>query len=275
MKKKLVHVALCQRSALPDKDENLRESIAMIEEAVRTRPDLDVIVFPEYNYYVPASRKDAAPNAETEDGPYISAMREQAAKYAVNLVPGSFLAPHSERKTRNRCVFLDRRGELAARYDKIHLMDAIGANESGHTEPGSGLCLIDADFGRVGMLVCFDLRFPEMPRSLVLQGADMLICPSCFPFGAVLPPRTDHWDTLVAGAALYNLTWMCAVNQYGSIPGAFPFGRSRVVDPWGTVTASASGRREIVYATLDMNYQNEIRESLGTLNSRCPDVYRL
>ena len=275
MKKKLVKVALCQRNSNGGKEENIRGSVAMIEEALTSCPDLDVIVFPEYNCCMPSSPAEAAANAEDEDGPYVSTMREQAKKHGVNIMPGSFLEKHDGKKTRNKCVFLDRDGRIIARYYKVHLMNAIGIKESNFCEPGGETCVFDTDFARVGIMVCFDLRFPEMPRSMVLQGAEVILCPALFPSGAVLPLRSDHWDTLTASTALYNLTWVCAVNQFGQVNSDFPFGRSRVIDPWGIVTASASGRQEVVNATLDMEYMMEIRAKVGTLDSRRPEVYKL
>ena len=275
IKQRFVKVALCQRCSSGDKEENIRGSVAMIEEALACRPDLDVIVFPEYNCNKPASLDETVATAEDEDGPYVSAMREQAKKHGVNILPGTFLEKHDGKKTRNTCVFLNRDGQIIARYSKVHLMDAIGVKESNFTEPGDKMCVFDADFARVGIMVCFDLRFPEMPRSMVLAGAEVILCPALFPSGAVLPLRSDHWDILTAGTALYNLTWVCAVNQFGQVNSDLPFGRSRVIDPWGTVTASASGRQEVVHATLDMEYMMEIRSRVATLDARRPDVYKL
>ena len=194
------------------------------------------------------------------DGRYITEMKKQARRFGVNLIPGSFAETCGE-KVKNTCALIDRSGEVAGSYSKVHLMDAIGIRESDAAVPGDKLGVFDTDFGRIGLMVCFDLRFPEQPRSMVLQGADIIFCAASFPTGSPLPPRTDHWDLLVQSTALLNLTWTCAVNQFGSICGGTenPFGRSMVVDPWGIVTASALGRRDIVYATLDMQHQKEIR----------------
>ena len=276
MVKRFVKVALCQRGVTGSKEQNIAETVSMIEEAAEHCPGLDLIIFPEYNYYEALSLEEARANSETMDGRYITEMKKQARRFGVNLIPGSFAETCGE-KVKNTCALIDRSGDVAGSYSKVHLMDAIGIRESDAAVPGDKLGVFDTDFGRIGLMVCFDLRFPEQPRSMVLQGADIIFCAASFPTGSPLPPRTDHWDLLVQSTALLNLTWTCAVNQFGSICGGTenPFGRSMVVDPWGIVTASALGRRDIVYATLDMQHQKEIRGRVATWNCRRPDIYTL
>ena len=154
-------------------------------------------------------------------------------------------------------------------------MVALGADESLRVEPGDHIEVFDTDIGRVGLMVCYDLRFPEQARSMVLDGADILLVPSEFPSGDVLPPRTDHWDCLVQSTALLNLTYTIAVNQYGHVFDSRPFGRSMVVDPWGTVIAQCSNKEDIAYAELDMEYQKKVRDSVATWANRRPDLYKL
>lgn len=276
MVKRFVKVALCQRGVTGSKEQNIAETVSMIEEAAEHCPGLDLIIFPEYNYYESLSLEEARANSETMDGRYITEMKKQARRFGVNLIPGSFAETCGE-KVKNTCALIDRSGEVAGSYSKVHLMDAIGIRESDAAVPGDKLGVFDTDFGRIGLMVCFDLRFPEQPRSMVLQGADIIFCAASFPTGSPLPPRTDHWDLLVQSTALLNLTWTCAVNQFGSICGGTenPFGHSMVVDPWGIVTASALGRRDIVYATLDMQHQKEVRGRVATWNCRRPDIYTL
>ena len=109
------------------------------------------------------------------DGRYITEMKKQARRFGVNLIPGSFAETCGE-KVKNTCALIDRSGEVAGSYSKVHLMDAIGIRESDAAVPGDKLGVFDTDFGRIGLMVCFDLRFPEQPRSMVLQGADIIFC---------------------------------------------------------------------------------------------------
>ena len=110
----------------------------------------------------------------------------------------------------------------------------------------------------------------------VFDGAEILFISAAFPGGAPLPPRTDHWDTLINAMALQNLTWVSACNQFGDLgPGAWLFGRSRVVDPWGTPIAVAGNHEDVFYATVDLDYQDQIRASVGGLSCRRPDIYKI
>lgn len=275
MDKQKIKVALCQRSSAGTKEQNLEATLAMIEQAVNECDDLDLIAFPEYNYYEPTGPQDAIEKAETIPGTYTEAVANLAKKYKVNIMPGSMAEKTNEERIRNTCPFINREGKIINSYSKIHLMDSLGFKESNFVEPGDEMCVFDADFGRVGLMVCYDLRFPELARSMVKQGADVILCPSCFPTGKPLPPRTDHWDVLTRSTALYNLTWVCSINQFGVVNGEHPFGRTNVIDPWGTVVAEASGREEIIYATLDLEYQQKIRDGVATWTNRRPDLYKL
>lgn len=142
-------------------------------------------------------------------------------------------------------------------------------------QAGDALCLVDTDFGRVGVLVCYDLRFPELARSLCLQGAELLVCPAQFPCGQPLPARVDDWDLLIRSTALTNLTYTVGANQFGIVRRDAPFGRSCVADPRGTVIAASSGRNCVVHAMLDLDYQREVQKNLASWNNRRPDVYCL
>lgn len=272
---KKVNVAIVQRSGAGTTDENLREMSRLVEEAVKSFPHLDVIVFPEYCYFAPTTMEESKKVAEEIPGFFTDAMASLAKKHNVNIIPGTFIENAPSGKVHNATVFIDRKGKILATYRKIHLMDAIGYKESEYVEAGTEMCVFDSDIGRIGMMVCYDLRFPELARSMVLKGADILFVPSEFPSGNPLPPRTDHWDLLVRSTALFNLTYVVASNQYGPLHKDNPFGRSSIVDPWGTIIAAASGREDIVYAALDMDYQQQVRDRVATWVNRRPEVYEL
>ena len=270
-----VKVAVVQRSGAGTTQENLRGMTSMVEKAVDTIHDLDVVVFPEYCYFAPTTMEESKRVAEEIPGPFTDAMASLAKKHNVNIIPGTFIENAKSGKVHNATVFIDRQGRILAEYRKIHLMDAIGYKESDYVEAGTEMCVFDSDIGRIGMMVCYDLRFPELARSMVLKGADILFVPSEFPSGNPLPPRTDHWDLLVRSTALFNLTYVVAANQYGPLHKDNPFGRSSIVDPWGTIIAAASGREDIVFATLDMDYQQQVRDRVATWVNRRPELYDL
>lgn len=271
----MVKVAICQMEASGTGAENIEKIRRMTKTAVENGGKLDVVCFPEYSYFAPRRRSEEQ-QPEPIPGRFTEAMCAIAKEFHVNLIPGSFLSQAESGKFYNTSLFINREGEILARYNKIHLFKAMGADESRSTEYGDTPAVFDTDFGRVGLMVCYDMRFPELARGMVQQGAEILFVPAFFPVGDILPPRSDHWDALVEGVALFNLTYTVAINQYGKIPQTGePFGRSRVVDPWGTMIAQCSNRESIAYAALDLDYQEEVRASVATWENRRPEIYTL
>lgn len=273
---KKIKVAICQRgAAAATPQENLRESIALIERAAAENPGVDIVLLPEYNNGMAITPEEAQAWAETIPGPYTDAMCALAKKLHINLLPGSITEQGDDGRTCNTAVFIDREGNIVEKYRKIHLFDALGFKESDHVQAGDSPCVLDTDIGRIGIQLCYDCRFPELARTEVLDGAEILFIMACFPSGNPLPPRTDHWDTLINAMALQNLTWVCAANQYGAVRTEHPFGRSRIVDPWGTPVAVAGSHEDIICAAIDLDYQKTVRANVGGLSNRRPDIYKL
>lgn len=273
----MIHIAIGQCGSTGTAEENQREMERLLLQAVEEDPKLDLMVFPEYCRYTPKNRADALHCAiDLEEGhPFVERMRELARRHQVYLIPGSFPERAEENKVCNTVLTIGRDGEIAGKYRKIHLFDAAGYQESSYMQAGDRLCLVDADFGKIGVLVCYDLRFPELARSLCLQGAEILVCPAQFPCGQPLPPRVDDWDLLIRGTALTNLIYVAGANQFGMVRKDAPFGRSCVADPRGTVIAAASGRSCVVHAWIDLDYQRQVRENLAAWNNRRPEIYQL
>lgn len=271
-----MRIALCQRTTYTEnKEKNIRETKEMLDRAMHSLKDVDLVMFPECNYGDVTSSQSAVSYAEPMDGAYMTLMGELAASYQVNLIPGSFPEKAENGKCYNTMPFLNRQGEVLGQYRKVHLADSSGSKESDLLEPGNQLKLVDTEFGKIGLMVCYDMRFPEVSRSLALAGADLICSVACWPAGRVLPPRTGHWDTLTKATALYNLTYFAVCNVYGEVKGSFPFGCSRVVNPWGDVIADGSSGEKIVYADIDFEYQKWVREEIATFRNRRPDVYQL
>jgi len=273
----MIHIAIGQCGSTGTAEENQREMERLFLQAAEEDPKLDLMVFPEYCRYTPESRADALRCAIDLDrpDPFVDRMRELARQYRVYLLPGSFPERAEGGKVCNTVLTIDRGGEIVGKYRKIHLFDAAGYRESSYMQAGDRLCLVDADFGKLGVLVCYDLRFPELARSLCLKGADLLVCPAQFPCGQPLPARVDDWDLLIRSTALTNLIYVAGANQFGVVRKDAPFGRSCVADPRGTVIAAASGRSCVVHAFIDLDYQRETRKNLAAWNNRRPDLYAL
>jgi len=176
----------------------------------------------------------------------------------------------------NTSVLLGPDGSIRARYRKVHLFDvAVDAGpvdlESARVAPGDEPVLADVEGVRLGLTICYDLRFPELYRTLALAGAEVLAVPSNF------TERTgrDHWEVLLRARAIENAAWVIAPSQIGGPPGQPAFGRSMVIDPWGLVVAQAPDRESIVHAVVDSDRVAAVRRQVPVLANRRPEAYRL
>jgi predicted amidohydrolase len=162
-------------------------------------------------------------------------------------------------------------GSLLARYRKIHLFDVsiegqVSACESRTRQPGTEAVCVDTELGRIGLAVCYDLRFPELFRRLADAGAEVVVMPSAF----TAPTGRAHWHALIRARAIENQCYFVAPNQYGPTQHGFDnFGHSIIVDPWGTVVAEAGEREEaVICATMSTTRLEEVRRSLPSLRHR-------
>ncbi len=269
-----IKVAVIQMGADGDKSENLHKALSLIDQAIERHPGLDLVVLPEYCNGEPTP-SNVKKIAEPIPGQFSQAMSAKARSKEVNLVSGSFAEASADGRAYNTTLVFDRRGMEIGRYRKTHLMDALAFRETAFMAPGDELCLCETDFGRLGVMVCYDMRFPEMARSLALGGAGVIAIPAAFPSGDLLPPRTDHWEILTTSTALYNLCYVVAANQFGRLGKDRPFGRSAIVDPWGIAVAKAQGREDIVCGEIDLEYVSALRRRLPTLEMRRPELYKL
>ena len=155
----------------------------------------------------------------------------------------------------------------------IHLFDVLDAKgdeqESNQITRGDHLLTFDTDFGRVGVMVCYDVRFPEMARTYALAEVEYLMVPAAF-----FAPRFDHWQQLIGAAALENGMYVMGVNIFGKVCDTLNMcGRSLIVDPWGIQMATAPDKPAFIQAYVDSDYPKQIRDALGTFHNRVPSVY--
>jgi len=270
----MIKVAACQMCSNGTHWQNLEKMVKMTEQAANENADL--VLFPEFAYYAPADLTDSQKHMEDQQGRLVTTFRELAVKYKMNIVPGSFSEKaEGQDKPYNGTVFIDRKGNIAGSYRKIHLCVMMNYDEGEYVNAGDKLAVVDTDFGKAGLMICYDIRFPEHARSLVLAGADLLVIPFLFAPGAILPMRTSHWDTLTKAAALQNMTYVVTANQFGHINADYLMGMTRVVDPWGSVIAEASAVEGPVYAYIDFDYQKAVREKVAGFTNRRPELYQL
>lgn len=211
-----------------------------------------------------------APHAEPIDGPFVQTLAKLARSTETNVVAGVFERGDDER-VYNTLVVLDQRGELVSTYRKVHLYDAFNYLESDRLIPGTEEPPVLDDLLpglHVGLITCYDLRFPEITRSLVDRGADVIVVPAAWVAG---PLKENHWTTLVRARAIENTSYVVACDQCGRTCA----GNSMVVDPQGVIVASLGEQEDVLTAELDITRIREARRTNPSLANRRYPVSRL
>jgi predicted amidohydrolase len=204
------------------------------------------------------------------DGELLTRLGSLAKEFGIYLVPGSFHETVTgSTKFFNTSPLFSPEGKLLYYYRKIHLFDANlpgpeKYRESDNFSPGDKeqLKVIVTPYGKFGLTICYDLRFPELYRSLVLAGAEIIFVPSAF----TMHTGKDHWEVLLRARAIENQVYIVAPGQFGfHNEKRESYGNSMIIDPWGKVIARASDREEIIYADIDLDYLGKIRQKLPSL----------
>jgi len=233
-----------------------------------------LVVLPE-KWNVLGTPEQLAAGAEPLEGPSTTWARELARELQIDLMAGSIVELRENDRRFNTSVHVGPDGDLKAVYRKLHLFDVeVGGviyRESDGEDPGEEIVVTTlADGTKLGMAICYDLRFPELFRILALQGARVLALPSAF----TLATTRDHWEVLVRARAIEDQCFVVAANQIGEhAPGKASGGRSLIVDPWGTVLATAPDTEGYALAELDFARQDAIRARLPALEHRRPGAY--
>jgi predicted amidohydrolase len=268
-----VRAGAVQLNSTEDTDRNLATADRLVREAAADGAEL--VVLPE-KWSVLGTAEQLEMGAEPLEGRSIEWARSIARDLGIDLVAGSIVERVPGRpKTSNTSVHIGPDGELRAAYRKIHMfdveVDGTVYRESDSEEPGDQIVVSElADGVRLGMSICYDIRFPELYRILAVRGAEIVVVPSAF----TLATTRDHWEVLVRSRAIENQCFMIAPNQIGSHPpGNRSGGRSLIVDPWGLVLASAPDREAAIVADLDLDALRDVRRRLPSLANRRPEAY--
>jgi predicted amidohydrolase len=263
-----MRVAVCQLNAREDRAANLAVASELVARAAAAGADLAVL--PEYTDYLgPAA---GAPAPEPLDGSYAKVFAEAAAAHRMWVLAGSFHEQGPDpARTYNTSLIFDRAGARAGVYRKIHLYDVeipgrVSYQESRSVAPGAEPVTVDVEGVPVGLTICYDLRFPELYRRLAAEaGARVLVVPAAF----MLHTGRDHWEVLLRARAIENQCYVLAAAQIGDHePGRTCFGRSMIVDPWGTVLAQAPDEVGVTVADLDFGRLDRVRAELPSLANR-------
>jgi len=255
----------------PNIGANLLEAERLIQEAVGQKARL--VVLPENSALMGNTEQDKVVAREKEgSGAIQTFLSEQSARHGIWLVGGTIpLVANDPNKVRAACLVFDDKGRQVARYDKIHLFDvelvdsAEQYTESDTIEPGDEVVVIDTPFGRMGVAVCYDLRFPELFRQQLEAGMEIMVLPSAF---TAITGRA-HWDVLVRARAIENLCYVIAPDQGGyHLNGRETYGHSMIVDPWGTVMNSLSRGPGVVCADIELGRLQNARRNFPSISHR-------
>jgi predicted amidohydrolase len=263
----IIKIAAIQMASGPYVAANLSEAERLIEVAANQGAKL--VALPEYFALMGFKETDKVAAREEEGkGPIQQFLKSMAKKHKIWLVGGSVpLVSNFPNKVRNSCLVYDDQGEQVARYDKIHLFGLNLGNEQYHEEKtiesGDVIKVVDTPFGKIGLSICYDLRFPELYRAM--KNVNIIVVPSAF---------TDttgkaHWETLVRARAIENLSYVMAPAQGGyHLSGRETHGNSMIVDPWGVVLDRLPRGSGVVIAAMNRKYQASLRASLPALKHR-------
>ncbi|MFL5257763.1 MAG: carbon-nitrogen hydrolase family protein [Rhodopila sp.] len=271
-----MRVAACQLNSQQNKSANIAVALELLDRAADAGADLAVL--PEYVDYLGTDDGALMAAEAIPGGEATERFAAKARARGMWVLAGSIHARvGNSRRCANTSLLFDRNGQLAARYEKLHLFDVrIGDHfdyrESDTVAGGRDIVTADIEGVTAGLSICYDIRFPELYRLQALAGARLFLVPAAF----TLQTGRDHWELLLRARAVENQCFLVGAGQVGtSIPGKECYGHSMVVDPWGRVLASSPDELGIVVADLDLDHQDRLRCEFPALANRRDDVYAL
>ncbi len=254
-----MRIALGQFQAIRDKESNAARIADLSARAAAAGAHL--VVFPEAAMVAFGDGEPLWEPAEPLDGRFVGGLRELAVRHRIGIVCGIF-EPADGQRVYNTAVAVSPEGELAAAYRKIHLYDAFAERESDHVAPGAGeLGVWEQGGTRLGLMTCYDLRFPELARQLIDAGAEILVLPAAWVRG---PLKESHWEVLVRARAIENTAWVAACGAVGPRY----CGGSMVVDPMGVTVARAGEAEQLVVADISRERLEQVRRLNPSLRNR-------
>ncbi|MGI6468933.1 MAG: carbon-nitrogen hydrolase family protein [Syntrophomonadaceae bacterium] len=269
---KKLPVALCQMKVTADKDLNLQTARNFVEKAVQSHARL--VVLPEI-FNAPYEARLFEQYAEPVPGPSSIALQSMARDFKVAIVGGSIIEKDETGRLYNTSLVFDHNGRLLARHRKVHLFDVcipgrIVFQESRVLSSGQNIALFKLNGFTAALLICYDIRFPEIARLAVLHGADLLIVPAAFN----LTTGPLHWDLLMRSRAVDNQAYVLACSPARNHQASYQaWGHSAIVDPWGKIIAQAGPGEEIIHGLLDPGVVQEVRTALPVLKQLRTDLY--
>jgi len=261
-------VAIVQFKASTAKEQNLKKILDYIKKA--SKKGAQLCAFPEFMmFYTKPSQspKELASLSETINGNFVKTISKAAKKHSIQVIGTFYEKSNKKNRVYDTSFLINKSGKVVSKYRKIHLYDALGFKESKKMVSGSKIVKPSRTaLGMIGMLICYDLRFPEMSRSLALSGSEILVAPSAWVKGK---NKEDHWITINKTRAIENGCYVVAPDQVGNIY----CGRSIVVDPFGKILLDMKKRQGIGVVNISLDKIKKIRTVLPLLKNRRSDTY--
>jgi len=260
--------AVVQFKASTNKENNLKKIVSYISKAASKNAIL--CAFPEFMmFYTSSSQtpKQLANLAETINGNFVTTIAKAAKENKIQVVGSFYEKSRKKDRVHDTSFVISKLGKVISTYRKIHLYDALGFRESDKMASGSKIAKpVKTSLGKIGMMICYDLRFPEISRSLAAAGAEVLIVPSAWVKGYM---KEEHWITINKTRAIENGCYVIAPDQVGNIY----CGRSLVVDPYGKILLDMKKKQGVGFVNIDLNKVKQTRKILPLLKNRRTDVY--
>ncbi|MGB7675350.1 MAG: carbon-nitrogen hydrolase family protein [Nitrososphaeraceae archaeon] len=273
--KKSYKIALVQMKSSTIKSENLKLSVDYIRQAAKKKVEL--VCFPEFQMaYSPLeqSAKELSTIAENAiNGNFITTLRKEAKRHRIKIIATIYENINTKRKKKtdyrvsDTAIMISEKGDVMSIYRKLHLYDALGFKESAKLVGGDKIERpVKVGIGRIGLEICYDIRFPEMSRILTLDGADVLAIPSGWVQGIM---KEEHWQIMLKARAIENGCYVIAPDQVGNIFS----GQSMVIDPFGITLLDMGNKEGVEVAEIARDRVESVRKSLPLLKNRRTDVY--
>ncbi|MDR4506761.1 MAG: carbon-nitrogen hydrolase family protein [Candidatus Brocadiaceae bacterium] len=261
-----ITIAAIQMCSRQNRDENLATVRVLLEEAAQR--GAQIIALPENFSYVGYESEMITVAEDPDTSSIIRFLTSFASKHKVAIIGGSIPLKNSGiSKVTNTCLVINHEGRIVARYDKLHLFDVrlddrTMITESRYVEAGSRVVTADLFGLKVGLSICYDLRFPELYRALVMQGANIIFVPAAF----TMQTGNDHWEVLLRARAIENQCYIVAPAQIGQHNAdRISYGRALIVDPWGQVMTQCQDKEGVIVSEIDLDFLEKVRNRLPCL----------
>ncbi len=269
-----IRTAILQTPVSPEKGKNLdRVSEVMERDILR---DVDLVTLPEM-FACPYDTSAFPEYAEPEGGPTWQFLSKLAAEKKIYLSAGSIPEVDDEGKVYNTAYVFDREGQQIAKHRKVHLFDidiegGQAFRESATLSAGNKATVFDTEFCKMGLCICYDIRFPELARLMADQGAKVILCPGAFN----LTTGPAHWELLFRSRAVDNQVYYIGTSPARDLNASYvAYGHSLVVDPWGIIVSEMDERAHVRVVDIDLDRVDEVREQLPLMKHRRKDIYEL